>query len=538
MTRYSLILFTVVLLVSLTSYGQEDYTQWSHSSDIIINTSASGYNIISNLNNFPFLVRLNSSDFDFSQAKTNGEDIRFANSSGTHLSYQIEEWSSSGGAASIWVKVDAIQGDNSTQSIKMHWGKSDATDQSSASAVFGTADDFVGVWHLSSLSDATTNDLSLTNNDCSALASSIIGGGYTLPGTANTSLSRAHNSVFNITSAITLSVWIKPVDANLDQKVMGKSTWPPAGYLLALNMGIDAELWDVNGTDYRPSGGIIESGRWTHIAVTWETGGQVISYINGVATTEVDASSDDLGTNSDPFYFGRCGWDAGTMLFLGDIDEGRLEKTVRSADWLKLCYFNQKEVAYAPPTINYTPKDYNFAYNSVVTITPEVTGIIDSITVTPSLPMGLFFNAQTGAITGNTMDMLQSNTHFITAYNEIGTDADTITITVSPNASVRTGSMNLRPGFLGFMGNDPSKIYFSLALVKHIRELRFALYDLTGTTVWSSRLGGGELKPGSQSIGIDKRQKLVPGTYLLEMKTTGCGTYTFPARRIKTVIVK
>ena len=98
--------------------------------------------------NFPLLVRLSTDFFDFSQAKTNGADIRFATSTGSNLAYQIEEWSSNSGTASIWVKIPVVKG-NTNQEIKMFWGSADSTNESSGRAVFSAANGYASVIHMS-----------------------------------------------------------------------------------------------------------------------------------------------------------------------------------------------------------------------------------------------------------------------------------------------------------------------------------------------------------------------------------------------------
>ena len=61
------------------------------------------------LTDFPVLVKLDSSFFDFSKVKTNGEDIRFTNSDETTLlKYEIEKWNSASGQAQIWVKIPSL----------------------------------------------------------------------------------------------------------------------------------------------------------------------------------------------------------------------------------------------------------------------------------------------------------------------------------------------------------------------------------------------------------------------------------------------
>ncbi len=83
-------------------------------------------------------VELNSSNFNYSKAKTNGEDIRFFDKSGNSLDYWIEDWNGAGRISVIWVKV-ASPG---TDEIYMYYGYPNASSASSGSAVFDFFDDF------------------------------------------------------------------------------------------------------------------------------------------------------------------------------------------------------------------------------------------------------------------------------------------------------------------------------------------------------------------------------------------------------------
>ena len=58
----------------------------------------------SNLQDFPVLVKLDSSRVDYSQTQDNGEDLRFYDADGTLLSHEIETWNESGDSF-VWVKV-------------------------------------------------------------------------------------------------------------------------------------------------------------------------------------------------------------------------------------------------------------------------------------------------------------------------------------------------------------------------------------------------------------------------------------------------
>jgi hypothetical protein len=111
----------------LSFYSEnENYSLWAQQEDVFLNTTAAGADVSDNITGFPVLIKLNAGNFNFSQAKSNGEDIRFAKIDGIHLAYQIESWDAVNSNASIWVLVDTVYGNNSTQKIKMYWGKSDA----------------------------------------------------------------------------------------------------------------------------------------------------------------------------------------------------------------------------------------------------------------------------------------------------------------------------------------------------------------------------------------------------------------------------
>jgi biopolymer transport protein ExbB len=93
------------------------------------------------------LVRLHKDWFDFKQVKPSGDDIRFSDSTGTPLAYQVEEWNPELGTASIWVLIPHIAG-NARQTINMHWANSGAASKSDGKAVFNESNGYLSVWHM------------------------------------------------------------------------------------------------------------------------------------------------------------------------------------------------------------------------------------------------------------------------------------------------------------------------------------------------------------------------------------------------------
>lgn len=128
------VLLTILLARPITA--EEPYLGWQHSGSIFILTTPEGANLPASTSEdgFPLLVRLHKDFFNFTQAKANGEDLRFS-SNGTPLPFQIDEWDPANGTAGVWVRIPTIKG-NARQGIKMHWGRGDATSESNGAAVF------------------------------------------------------------------------------------------------------------------------------------------------------------------------------------------------------------------------------------------------------------------------------------------------------------------------------------------------------------------------------------------------------------------
>jgi len=123
-------------------------TDWQYKREITIQENSGN-----NLTDYQVKIVLNSSNFDFSKANSDGSDIRFVDSDDTTpLSYWIEKWDSVNQEAIVWVKVPSIPA-NSTKTIYMYYGNPSATSESNGENVF--------IWY----DDASTNKLSYYTNE-------------------------------------------------------------------------------------------------------------------------------------------------------------------------------------------------------------------------------------------------------------------------------------------------------------------------------------------------------------------------------------
>lgn len=330
----------------------------AYSKRLYLNTSTSGAYIAGNIMNFPVLIRLTSNNFDFSQAKSGGEDIRFAKIDGTSLPFEIECWNTAVQQAAVWVKIDTVYGNDSTHSFMMFWGGSAVNTESNGSAVFDTSNSFQGVWHLSENGD-TTNDA--TNNafngiDSGTTASAgMIGNAKKFSNGSNIEIP----GLLGSPASITLSAWVNagPTDpaqnGNLSQEIVsigdaalirldnGSGIGTCGSYHVSVIPISKDTNFQITG-----SGRYLANTGWHYIAFAINTTTKVQTlFIDGEQCAISHSTNPivygDLGSNT---FIGIHGNGKKTSCFNGLIDEVRVNKTSLSSDWIKLCYMNQKTV--------------------------------------------------------------------------------------------------------------------------------------------------------------------------------------------------
>lgn len=341
-------------------------TAWRFARQLYLNTTASGAQVNGDVIRFPLLIRLSSGNFSFGQAKTDGNDIRYAKSDGTFLPYEIERWDSAGRMAEIWVLVDTVYGNNSTQCIVMYWGNASAGGAASSAAVFdtGASGGFQGVWHLAeagntAATDATDNHYDGTPYGMSA-ASAVSGAiGVSrafdgassclrMAGTANSKLNFPENGVYS------LSAWVNAdsIDGS-PQVIAGKGH--EDYYLKLMSNAITRNQWEF--VEYHNRiGWEINDETIRATAKTWKylvgvrNGVKQYLYRDGVLIDSVVRTSicDSVRVETDDFSIGRYLHPVtfvdfeGMCTFSGKIDEVRVSSFAPGADWIRLCYMNQK----------------------------------------------------------------------------------------------------------------------------------------------------------------------------------------------------
>lgn len=315
-----------------------NYEDWRHSGSMWLLTTPEGANLPADakVEQFPLLVRLHRDFFDFAQAKTHGEDLRFSSSSGDRLAFQIEEWDAAKGVASIWVRVPLITG-NSRQEIKVHWGNANAASESSGQAVFSASNGYLSVWHMNDPVRDDVGALTSTDNGTAAVPG-MIGMARHLPGGKGVFCGDKISNFPTGASPHSTEVWFRPQRANSTLIAWGNEQ--AQGKVVMQFRGPPHVQMDCYFSDGNVEGGSrVPLGEWTHIVHTYQAGESKI-YANGVLDGTNLRQDPPLNIMT-PSRLWIGGW-YDSFDFVGDLDEVRVSQVVRSPDWIRLQYENQK----------------------------------------------------------------------------------------------------------------------------------------------------------------------------------------------------
>lgn len=169
------------------------------------------------------------------------------------------------------------------------------------------------------------------------------------------------NGSLNVTNGFTFEAWILNFGGSSNQKVGGKLVADfKNGFIYGIeDLQVNFEVFDDNGLNTNLKAGNISDIGWTHVAGTYEVGGMMAIYINGVKADAKPASSVAVNSNTNPFRIGIAPWDVNALGFVGYIDEVRYWQDVLDDDTIQ--DWMHRDVDNTHP--NYTSLGFYHKYN-------------------------------------------------------------------------------------------------------------------------------------------------------------------------------
>lgn len=322
---------------SAVAPAAERFDDGRHSASLWILTTAEGATIPAGatVEGFPLLVRLEGGTFRFDEARPDGADLRFRLADGTALSHQVEEWDPVARVASVWVRVPRIEG-NAQQEIRMHWGQGGADAGNGGHAVFDASNGHIGVWHMGVPRDEVGGGMARDSGTTATRG--VVGPARHLEAGQGWFVGDRLTGYPTGSEPHTTEAWIRPSKPNAtvvgwgNEQAQGKVVMQ---YRSPSHIGIDAYFSESTIQGRAP----VPGGQWTQVVHTYEPG-RTRLYVNGVLDAESTGRSSPLNVRT-PARLWIGGW-YDHYTFEGDLDEVRVSRTVRSPDWVRLQFENQR----------------------------------------------------------------------------------------------------------------------------------------------------------------------------------------------------
>jgi len=279
---------------------------------------------------YPILVKLTSTNFDFTKAKSDGTDIRFTNSDGSAvLKYERNHYDDTAEVAYFWVKVPSVSSSVDTD-IYIYYGNASASDGEDAENTWSS--DYDAVYHMENATDTTIADSTSNANtgtkDGASNPNEINGEIYKAQQFASSDEIDLGTPIIPATGDWSFSALFYVEPGATSRLIMNQYTSGQAGRMSFVVHSTNKLRIDVESAVY--STGDVGTG-W-HVLGVKRTGNVYQLYIDG--------SPDGSGTIDKSIYQGTNTvlGDHGGGFGVGRLDEARFCNVAKSDAWFKAVY--------------------------------------------------------------------------------------------------------------------------------------------------------------------------------------------------------
>ena len=311
-----------------------------------------GYSGTTALANFPVLVKFSEDEiygFHYSDfKKDNAKDLCFTDANGNLLVHEVDMWNPSG-ESTVWVKVPSFTA--STKIVARYGCAKPVVPK--VESVWDS--NYVGVWHMGEqklpLADSTGVSRDVTSADGTAIgycSSGVVGNSVDFGAAySSRSLNADDHDALDGFAKITVEAWTKQTAHSQNAGIVSKRTYSGNNGSLSYFMYDAGEstsmCYSRDGGSVIPAGVELQPvlGKWNHQAYTLDstaTSSNSKGYLNGVlkGTGSVSCSG-GIFAGAGELHIGNLNSGSADN-FPGSVDEVRISKCVRSADWIKASY--------------------------------------------------------------------------------------------------------------------------------------------------------------------------------------------------------
>lgn len=327
-----------------------------------------------NLVDFPFLITVVDPDLvnlqhcDPKLTDPGGLDISFclASQPTIPIAFQLDSYDPALGKLTCWIRLEQVfAGSNAgNNALYLYYGSNVTADPFESQSTLVWTKDYDRLWHMNP--DLAGKNLRSANGRTGkeAIGSASIQNANFTPGKIGTAVrfngvSDAFSSPTDTNTTICITAWVKPKSLGKEQVIVANDSL--GGYQLSLNEAghVVFDIMNTNRKITSTSSSSLLPGSWNYIAALFSKGQRRL-LINGL--------SEGSGTGTVNLIAGgrlRIGCSKiQDKWFEGEIDELRIESTLRSNEWISTAYLNQNEpaLAYSISTEERNPVQSPIAY--------------------------------------------------------------------------------------------------------------------------------------------------------------------------------
>jgi biopolymer transport protein ExbB len=309
---------------------------WKFRKEIGFDLSPTAADVSGTLTDFPVLVRLSLANFAyFSDTKPDGSDFRLITGDDkTPLKFHFEKYDPQNQMAFLWVRMPQITGGSKTDKIYAYYGNPGAAAAADVTGTYDTSQALV--LSFNETSGLPLDGTAYKNNPSASNAlltpASLIGGGVKFSGRESITVPASPSLRLLPNEGFTASAWLRV--AQPQQAVVFALTEDKKVIELALDGSKLVARAVLEGAPVTVAqGSDLPMSQWHHVALTAGSG-KLTLYVDGIAAGSAPVTLEEVGGT---FTIGAPGQGAAGQArnLSGDVDEVRVSKVARSADWIK-----------------------------------------------------------------------------------------------------------------------------------------------------------------------------------------------------------
>jgi len=315
---------------------------WSSREKITVDTTDNGVAVSDPIGTTTVVVRLHDGNFDFSNSKEDGSDLRFVDSDDkTLLASQVEKFDTVMNEGFVWVKIPDLK-PGVARDIYLYSGRNEkkkpAKGEKTDLPKTAYDGDTVTVYHFNEHGtppgDSSGNGVRAENPGI-PIDGSMIGGGIKLDGKKPISVPANPNSAVLEAAPYTWMAFVKPTSMVPNIAIYSRKDGAN-GLRIGLDNGVPfMEISSSAGTQRGAGAAPLAAGAWKHLSLVSD-GKRTTLYVDGAAVANLPVALPALNS---PAFIGGDG--DGKPGFAGELDEMEISKTARTPGFIKVSALGQ-----------------------------------------------------------------------------------------------------------------------------------------------------------------------------------------------------